>query len=93
MEKVHDRGGRTNNKAEKNVKYRKPGDLMNSSGLDEQEESGRRRLPESSTGPATLNCRCSCAGWRGSPTLITPIALLNVTRARDNKRVCKIYGG
>lgn len=33
VEKVHDGGGGTNNKAEKIVKYRKPGDMMNSSGL------------------------------------------------------------
>lgn len=30
---------------------------------------------------------------RGSPALTTPTALLTVTRARDNKRVCKIHRG
>ena len=41
--KIHDTGGRTNNKAEKNVKHwlkdHKPGDVKNSYGLDEQEEA------------------------------------------------------
>ena len=63
VEKVHDRGERTNNKAEKNVKYwledQKPGDVINSHGLEEEGESGRTLPPESSTGPATLTCRCS----------------------------------
>lgn len=62
MEKVHDRGERTNNKAEKNVKYwledHKRGDRINSRGLEEEEESGRMLPPEPRTGPATLNCRC-----------------------------------
>lgn len=63
MEKVHDRGGRINNKAEKNVKSwlkdGKPGGMINGSGLGVGEESGRMRLPESGPGPAPLNCKCS----------------------------------
>ena len=63
--KIHDTGGRTNNKAEKNVKHwlkdHKPGDVKTSYGLDEQEESGRMLLPESTMKPATFSCRCSNA--------------------------------
>lgn len=70
MEKIHDGGERTNNKAEKNVKCwlkdRKPGDMKNCDGPDEEEESGRRLLPESSTEPATWNCRCGDA-CKGGP--------------------------
>lgn len=59
--KIHDRGGRANNKAGKNVKHwlkdRKPGDAKNSYGLDEQEESGKMLLPESTMKPATFSCR------------------------------------
>lgn len=29
----------------------------------------------------------------GSPALMTPTALLTVTRARDNKRLCRVYRG
>lgn len=55
-------GGRTNNKAEKNVKYwleDKLGDMINSQGVEEEGESGRRLPPGPSTEPATLNCRCN----------------------------------
>lgn len=41
-EKVHDRGGRRNNKAEKNVKYQledhKPGDMITCHSLEEEGE-------------------------------------------------------
>lgn len=48
VEKVRDGGGRRNNKAEKNVKYRledrKPGDMINSHGLEGEGESGRKAI-------------------------------------------------
>lgn len=94
-EKIHDTGGRTNNKAEKNVKHwlkdHYPGDVKNSYGLDEQEgvwkDAAARVHYEASYLQLQMKQRLQ------SPALIASIDLLNGTQARDNKRVYKISRG